>query len=296
MAPSTPNEGAEHPIPELLQLGEQLQQARETAGVSAEDLARRLRMEPRQLQALEEGDHSRLPEGVFVVALARRVAGALHADLEEAILAVRQSRLMRRELAVKTSRPQEAGPGQASPTIPSAASTARHDQRPAAPRGSMPWRWPLLAAVLVTCGLAAAWLLFPQQTPGGRRSPAASRPKPAAATSTQVPTPARATVSSSAPAPAPAEPDSLRLIAREPSWIEVREVNGRTLFEGTLTGEKRFPLGRGIEVIAGRPHAVTAAIGPAPGVPLGGVADIRWKRFSPPGLTPPSPAAATPSP
>ena len=289
MAPHTPAEGAEHPIPELLQLGEQLKQARQTAGVSPEDLARRLRIEPRQLQALEAGDHSRLPEGVFVVALARRMAGALQTDLEEAILAVRQSRLMGRELPAKAAPSAGAGPWQPSPSVPSVPSTARHEQRPAPPSGSRPWRWPVLAALLATCGLAAAWLLSPQQRPGGHSKPAAAR-------STQAPTPTPASVPPSAPAPVPSGPDSLRLIAREPSWIEVREVDGRTLFEGTLTGEKRFPLGRGIEVIAGRPHAVTAAIGPEPGAPLGGVADIRWKRFSPPGLTPPSPSTASPSP
>jgi cytoskeleton protein RodZ len=289
VAPHTPGEGAEHPIPELLQLGEQLKQARQTAGVSPEDLARRLRIEPRQLQAMEEGDHSRLPEGVFVVALARRMAGALQTDLEEAIHAVRQSRLMRRERPAKTDPSAGAGPWQPSPSVRSVASTARHEQSPAAPSGSRPWRWPVLAALLATCGLAAAWLLSTRQRPGGH-------PKPAAATSSQAPAPTPASAPPSAPASVAAGPDSLRLIAREPSWIEVREVNGRTLFEGTLTGEKRFPLGRGIEVIAGRPHAVTAAIGPAPAAPLGGVADIRWKRFSPPGLTPPSPSTASPSP
>jgi cytoskeleton protein RodZ len=206
------------------------------------------------------------------------------------ILAARQSRLMRRELPAKTTPSAKTGPWQASPNLPPAVSTARQDQRPAAgPSRSMPWRWPLLAVLLATCGVGAAWLLSTQQVPGGR-------PKPVAATSTQAPTPPPGSVPPSTLAPVSAEGDSLRLVAREPSWIEVRAIDGRTLFEGTLTGEKRFPLGRGIEVIAGRPHAVTAAIGPAPGAPLGGVTDIRWKRFSPPGLTPPSPSSAAPTP
>ncbi|MEB3317254.1 MAG: RodZ domain-containing protein [Cyanobacteriota bacterium] len=279
MPPLTPGEGAEHPFPELLQLGQQLRQARERAGVSPEELAGRLRMAPRQLQALEEGDHARLPEGVFIVALARRVAGALQADLEEAILAVRQSRLLRREVPAKTTPP---------------AALVQRDPPQTPPRRPISWRWPLLAAALLaTAGIAVAWRLSSQQDTSGPAT-APSRPNPEPAPSSRVPAPRPAALSPSPPAAA--EANSLRLIAREASWIEVRTVDGRRLFEGTLTGEKRFPLGQGVEVIAGRPHAVTAAIGPAPGTPLGGVADIRWKRFSPPGLTPPSPASATPSP
>ena len=290
MAPTVPDEGAAQPIPELLQLGEQLVQARTMAGISEEELAQRLRLAPRQLKALEEGDHTRLPEGVFVVALARRIAGALHTDLEDAIQAVKQSRLMRREApAPHPPAVASTGEGTPGPTHPPALSpppTARTDPAPmaAAPMDAalkpsvVPSRWPLaaLAALIAAGGLAGAWLLFAQPSP-------LSNPPPA-------PSPAGSTAS------APAESDSLRLNASEPSWVEVREVNGRTLFEGTLSGEKRFPLGRGIEVIAGRPHAVRVSVGSATGAPLGGVADIRWKRFSPAGLPSDSPSSPSPSP
>ena len=295
VAPTAPGAGAEQPIPELLRLGEQLVQARKLAGISEEELAQRLRLAPRQLKALEEGDHTRLPEGVFVVALARRIAGALHTDLEDAIQAVKQSRLMRRE-APAPRPPAGASIGEGTPEpphrpAPSSPPTARTDPPPPAPMAAAPMdsalkdsvvpsRWPLavLAALIAAGGLAAAWLLFPQPSPKG-----VSTPPPA-------PSPASSTAS------APAESDSLRLNASEPSWVEVREVNGRTLFEGTLSGEKRFPLGRGIEVIAGRPHAVRASVGSATGTPLGGVADIRWKRFSPAGLPSDSPSSPSPSP
>lgn len=302
VAPTVPGEGAAQPIPELLQLGEQLVQARTMAGISEEELAQRLRLAPRQLKALEEGDHTRLPEGVFVVALARRIAGALHTDLEDAIQAVKQSRLMRREApAPHPPAVASTGEGTPGPTHPPALSpppTARTDPAPmaAAPMDSalktsvVPWRWPLgaLAALIAAGGLAAAWLLFPQPSPKGV-STTPSRPSPL---SNPPPAPSLA----SATASAPAESDSLRLNASEPSWVEVREVNGRTLFEGTLSGEKRFPLGRGIEVIAGRPHAVRVSVGSATGAPLGGVADIRWKRFSPAGLPSDSPSSPSPSP
>jgi cytoskeleton protein RodZ len=301
VAPTTLHEEGGQSIPELLHLGEQLARARKAADVSEEDLARRLGLSPLKLKALEEGDHSQLPEGVFVVALARRVAGALNADLEDAIQAVRQSRLMR----------PAAPPRPSTPTVPPVASTSaaapvlRADPAPPAPVVSWPVeanaveanptasgpresgssRWPLavLAALVAAGGVAAAWRLFSQPSPRSVSTPStAARPLPAS------PPPA--------PVASPVGAESLRLIASEPSWVEVREVNGRTLFEGTLSGEKRFPIGRGIEVIAGRPHAVRASVGPGPATPLGGVTDIRWKRFSAAGSPPASPASAAPTP
>ena len=277
MAPPASNAGADQPIPELLRLGEEVARARQAAGLSEDELASRLRLEPRQLKALEAGDHTRLPEGVFVVALARRVADALHSDLEEAIVAVRQSPLMRRERPERTAAPNSEAPWRPSPAGPSTASKAPH-----VPALSRPGRF-LLAALLAAGAMAAAWLLSPHRLRGLSPTP---KPEP-----TQAQSPAAAP----AQTPAPVASDNLRLSASEPSWVEVREVNGRSLFEGTLTGEQRFPIGHGIEVIAGRPHAVRASVGPGPGAPLGGVADIRWKRFSPGNLPPPSPASALPS-
>jgi transcriptional regulator with XRE-family HTH domain len=287
-----------------------LARARQTAGVSEADLAQRLRLAPRQLKALEEGDHTRLPEGVFVVALARRVAGALHVDLEDAIQAVRQSRLMHRDGAVPRPPTSSASPGDATPPEPQRAAappspaTERLEPAPPAPMASGPidsapkesgfprWLLAALAALVAAGAMAIAWRLFPQPSPQGL-SNAPARPKPLSA---PAPAPASAPASSSPPAGAPAENDSLRLRASEPSWVEVRDLKGHTLFEGTLTGDKRFPIGGGLEVIAGRPHAVQASVGTAPAAPLGGVADIRWKRFSSAGLQPDPPASASPSP
>jgi hypothetical protein len=138
-----------------------------------------------------------------------------------------------------------------------------------------PWRW-LLGALVATAGLAGAWLWSSSSPP--RVATPAAPPEPA-----KPPVPAE-----------PAGQDTLRLSVTEPSWVEVRGLDGQTVYEGTLTGEKRFPIGPGLEVLAGRPHAVRAAIGAGPGTPLGGVSDIRWKRFSPP--TPPPGVPPSPSP
>jgi cytoskeleton protein RodZ len=289
----------EETIPELVRLGEQLARAREDAGLSPDALAKRLKVEPRLLQALERGEHRELPEGVFIVALARRIAGTLNVNVEEAVGQVRQSRLM-------GHRPQGRGSSTAEATSllavrpPAEARQSHRPQRlPSARRSSFGWRWPL-TILLAACGATAAWLLLTQSrepsTPAasepGQSVPAVSPPAAPGRQEQRI-TPASGTATPSAPSPSA---DTLLLQSSEPSWIEVREANGKVLYEGTFSGEKRFPLGKGLEVIAGRPHAVRASIGSSPAAALGGVDDIRWKRFSPPGLTPAAPAAPSTTP
>ena len=84
------------PIPELQKLGTTLAAARHQSGIDLEMLAERLRIGASQLRALETGDHTHLPEGVFVIALARRVASALDVNIDESVKALRGSRLMLR--------------------------------------------------------------------------------------------------------------------------------------------------------------------------------------------------------
>ncbi|WP_425386799.1 helix-turn-helix domain-containing protein [Cyanobium gracile] len=76
-------------------MGERLAAARREQGLSLEDLADRLRLGTEQLTALETGDHRHLPEAVFVVAQAKRVAGALGIDVSQQISDLQTSRLMR---------------------------------------------------------------------------------------------------------------------------------------------------------------------------------------------------------
>jgi hypothetical protein len=83
-----------------------------------------------------------------------------------------------------------------------------------------------------------------------------------------------------AKAPAPAGPALLVLRSQEPSWLEVRDSQDATLFEGTLEGEKSFPLGKGLRVMAGRPDLVRAEVaGQEPRV-LGPINQVIWRSFS----------------
>ena len=85
----------------LHQVGQLLKRARESQGLSLQQLAETLHMGEEQLQALESGDRDHLAETVFVKATVRRVANKLKVDPEPLIAALhdldgaKQGRLLR---------------------------------------------------------------------------------------------------------------------------------------------------------------------------------------------------------
>jgi len=268
------------PIPELQKLGSTLAAARHQRGIDLELLAERLRIGASQLRALETGDHTHLPEGVFVIALARRVASALDLNIDEAVQALRGSRLMVRPQPRPSLPPAPTRRSKPSPTGP--LPPRREISGPgqySRSQGPSPWLWglPLLLGAL---GLAAAlgfnaWQQYSRAARPGSAAADANRP-------VTPPSRPKAPVAASAAAPPPAAaPSKLRLKATEPSWIQVRQIDGKVIFEGTLTGEQTFPLGQGLEVLAGRPYAVLASVGDGTARPLGPVDDLSWHRFKP---------------
>jgi hypothetical protein len=70
--------------------------------------------------------------------------------------------------------------------------------------------------------------------------------------------------------------------ARQRSWLTVRPLaGGKPLYRGSFVGERRFPLGEGLLLRAGRPDLVLVSQGAAVPRPLGKVSDIRWIAFRP---------------
>ncbi|MDM7953181.1 MAG: helix-turn-helix domain-containing protein [Cyanobium sp. CZS 25K] len=238
------------PIPELVQLGERLGQARREQGLSVEVLADRLRLGSEQLMALETGDHRHLPEAVFVVAQAKRVAGALRIDVSQQISDLQESRLMRRRR-------------QPAPRLLQQRPPAAPAQR-GRPRS---WVW---AGLLLLGGSAVAVTALRGTAPSPQAAPA-SGPSPSPG---QDRAPAAIAV-----APLQTAADQLRLQTSQPSWLEVRTAAGVTLYRGTFTGEKRFPLGNGLRVLAGRPDLVTASAGSQEPRPLGRIDQVVWRTF-----------------
>ena len=68
----------------------------------------------------------------------------------------------------------------------------------------------------------------------------------------------------------------LRLQSSGPSWVEVRNLEGVTLYGAILQGQVLVPLGRGVKVLAGRPDLVRVSVaGERPKV-LGRIDQIAW--------------------
>ena len=71
----------------------------------------------------------------------------------------------------------------------------------------------------------------------------------------------------------------LRLQSSGPSWVEVRSLEGQTLYAAILQGQVQLPLGRGVKVLAGRPDLVRVSVaGERPKV-LGRINRIEWVVF-----------------
>ena len=257
-------------IPELQRLGLRLAQARQALGISLDQQAERLHMGPEQLRALEEGNREELPEAVFVVAQARRVATSLGLNIDEDIAALRsspafQTRLPQRQQHLQ-SRPLPASAPASAPARPVPAGPV--DSPTPARRSGPPRRLlGLAAALLVAAGLT--WGVQRSVT-GARPAPSPLQPNATSGTSSPVRTPD--------PSPNQAE---LVLSSAEPSWLEVRSAGGELLFRGTLQGEQRFPLNGELQVLAGRPDLVSATSGGAPAQPLGPIEAVTWYAFSP---------------
>lgn len=62
--------------------------------------------------------------------------------------------------------------------------------------------------------------------------------------------------------------------AKEVSWLDVRDAKGSQLYWGLLKGERRFPLGAGLKVLAGRPDLVTVEVAGAPPRVLGRIEQV----------------------
>ncbi|MGH8687076.1 MAG: helix-turn-helix domain-containing protein, partial [Burkholderiales bacterium] len=71
-------------------VGATLARAREAAGLPADEVARRLRFAPRQLDALERGEWGRLPGGAAVRGMVRSYAKLLGLDAEALVARVGQ--------------------------------------------------------------------------------------------------------------------------------------------------------------------------------------------------------------
>ena len=192
-----------------------------------------------------------------LAALIGELPGIYERKFEQQLLPLlEQERLLRQQNVLLRDQLQRALPAAASPRLLAPG--------PAPERRSPRYRLALGAAVAV---LAAFGLLQRQLAPG---SP---QPNPAPLGANQV----------AAQAARPARAQELLVIARGPSWIELRDSQWRTVYRGRLKGRKRFNLGAGLSLKAGRPKLVQVQLGGGPAQPLPPGKWWSWHRFKAPG-------------
>ena len=168
-----------------------------------------------------------------------------------------QERLLRQQNVLLRDQLHRALPGAASPLL----------LAPGQPPGRWPARHRLALGAAALAALGAFGLVQRQWAPANpQRNPA---PLGANQLAAQAGGPARA--------------KELLVITSGPSWIELRDAQGRTIYGGLLEGRQRFRLGAGLSLKAGRPELVQVQLG-------GGLAQAlppgewwSWHRFQPPG-------------
>jgi cytoskeletal protein RodZ len=254
-------------LPELVSLGRRLREAREARGIALPVLAEQNFLSPDRLEALETGDHTRLPERIYLLAQARRVARSLGLDADALV-----DPLVDLELPGNPRQP--ARPGFSAPPQPAPAAAATVAPQPPAAHareGSMAGglragrATGIALALVAVAGLAWGWQ---QLSPGRAPAPTAGKARSGSG-------------SQGAGAAVPA--GTLELSGEQPSWLEVRDGSGKSLFRGLFNGKARFSLERGLEVLAGRPDLVQARVGSGPAEALGRIEQVRWESFGPTG-------------
>lgn len=217
-----------------------MRHARETAGLSIDDVARQLKLAPRQVQALEAGDYAQLPGRTFVRGFLRNYARLLGLD-GDALLA---------------TLPEGASASLDRPTL---GPTARvMGELPAdTPARAGAARWIVALVFIVVVALAAVYLWRPAVEhardggvagetvvpmlpgavpPSATPAPSATgTPAPAAAAGTETAPAASAAPAAAAASEAPAAATTatsdapLVLVFRGTSWAEVKDARGNVL-------------------------------------------------------------------
>ncbi len=168
-----------------------------------------------------------------------------------------QERLLRQQNVLLRDQLHRALPGAASPLL----------LAPGQPPGRWPARHRLALGATALAALGAFGLVQRQWAPASpQRNPA---PLGANQLAVQAGGPARA--------------KELLVITSGPSWIELRDAQGRTIYGGLLEGRQRFRLGAGLSLKAGRPELVQVQLGGGPAQALPPGEWWSWHRFQPPG-------------
>lgn len=221
-------------------VGDRLREARESQGLSLEDVAERTRIPLRHLESIEAAEWDRLPAPTYTIGFAKSYATAIGLDRNEIGEQIRDE--------IGSPRPV----------------TTAESFEPVDPARTMP-RWLILGAIagIILVVLVLTWLNSRSLQPD---------PEPAAAEETAAAEPAQSGPSAVSAAPAPAASGPVLLTAEQPVWIQVYERGGRTLFQGELGAGQHYQVPASASdplLRTGKPEALKVTVGQAPAPPIG---------------------------
>jgi len=218
--------------------GEKLRDARIAQGLDVADLAARTRIPTRHVEAIEDGDYSRLPSQTYATGFTKACARAL--GLDETELA----REVRAELAQSWDR---------EPTV----QTYDVSEPARAPSSGVVWGG--IAAAVLLLAIIGVW--FGTDLLRGRGTAPAS-----SAAQDVVPLPAPAVT------PTPASGGQVSLTATDEVWVRIYDAADTTLFMKTMTPGERYdvpPDAKEPMINVGRPDKLTITLNGSNAPPLG---------------------------
>lgn len=246
--PAAAAAGAEEPV------GTTLARAREAAGLSLEDTARRLKFAPRQLDALERGEWGRLPGGAAVRGMVRSYARLLGLDAEPLVARAAQGVPDAERLAQVFRQPVPFSDGARRSNLAYVALSLALLGVVAAV--VIEWRQERSEASRLTFVSAAQQPAEPARAEPARVEPARVELASAAPTPKAVVVPPPAPAEESEPAPAAWR----RLVLRfeEESWVEIHSGTGKLLVSQLhAAGTERVVSGvPPFQVVIGNAHHV----------------------------------------
>lgn len=203
-----------------------LRRARERAGLSIDAVAQQLKLAPRQVTALEDGDFGALPGRTFVRGFVRNYARLLRLDPDATVAALPGTE-------ATLERPSLAPGHRTIGEIP-----RDEARRSPVARIAIPAALVAIVAVAVAYEWTRPGADARKATAEKRSAAPATTPVPAA---TPLPNPLAASVAISptapesaiGPPPAPATDGTLVFAFRGLSWVEVRDANGAVLLSMT---------------------------------------------------------------
>jgi cytoskeletal protein RodZ len=259
----------------ITEFGLHLKQARENRGISLRQIAAATKISTGALEALERGDFSRLPGGIFSRAFVRAYAVEVGLDADETVLRYT-------ELSEAAARSAAAAPAQAEITDEDRAFLERQQQ-------AAVWLKVAVAVLVIAIGGALWWWWMSKRAEAAPSVPSSATTTAAAPPSADPPAPASAAPASDTPvnppvepaATPPAAPDSARALAialtmTDSCWTQVT-ADGRLIVARTMaSGETQsIQADREVVIDVGNAGAVTWTINGRPGKPIGAAGEVK---------------------